>query len=171
MHPHPHPQSPKDAEKLKEAKERVYLKGFYEGVMKVGTCKGMKVCDAKAVIRQELLDAGHALVYWEPESLVMSRSGDECVVATTDQWYLSYGEEDWKKRVQEHIHSDNFTAYRCVLKCSGKVWMSDGRSVGAHTIQEGSQPPPLNTTARACWTPSTPRWSGCASGPAPGSSA
>lgn len=30
------PQSPKDAEKLKEAKERVYLKGFYEGVMKVG---------------------------------------------------------------------------------------------------------------------------------------
>lgn len=30
------PQSPKDAEKLKDAKERVYLKGFYEGVMKVG---------------------------------------------------------------------------------------------------------------------------------------
>ncbi len=43
---------------------------------------------------------------------VMSRSGDECVVATTDQWYLSYGEEDWKARVQAHLHSDNFTAYR-----------------------------------------------------------
>ncbi len=31
-------QSPKDAEKLKEAKERVYLKGFYEGVMKARFC-------------------------------------------------------------------------------------------------------------------------------------
>lgn len=41
----------------------------------------------------------------------MSRSGDECVVATTDQWYLSYGEEDWKQRVATHIHSENFTAY------------------------------------------------------------
>lgn len=30
----------------------------------------MKVCDAKPVIRQEMLEAGQALVYWEPESLV-----------------------------------------------------------------------------------------------------
>lgn len=42
----------------------------------------------------------------------MSRSGDECVVATTDQWYLSYGEEDWKQRVQAHLHSQDFTAYK-----------------------------------------------------------
>jgi leucyl-tRNA synthetase len=27
---------------------------------------------------------------------VMSRSGDECVVALTDQWYLVYGEEAWQ---------------------------------------------------------------------------
>jgi leucyl-tRNA synthetase len=26
----------------------------------------------------------------------MSRSGDECVVALTDQWYLTYGEEAWR---------------------------------------------------------------------------
>lgn len=26
----------------------------------------------------------------------MSRSGDECVVALTDQWYLIYGEEQWQ---------------------------------------------------------------------------
>ena len=26
---------------------------------------------------------------------VISRSGDECVVALTDQWYLTYGEEQW----------------------------------------------------------------------------
>ena len=32
-----------DTEKLKKAKEEVYLKGFYEGVMLVGECIGMKV--------------------------------------------------------------------------------------------------------------------------------
>lgn len=27
----------------------------------------------------------------------MSRSGDECVVALTDQWYLAYGEDAWRE--------------------------------------------------------------------------
>ena len=33
----------KDTEKLKLAKNEVYLKGFYEGIMIVGQCAGMKV--------------------------------------------------------------------------------------------------------------------------------
>ena len=40
--------------------------------------------------------AGQALLYSEPEKRVMSRSGDECVVALTDQWFLAYGEEQWR---------------------------------------------------------------------------
>lgn len=104
--------SQNDKEKLAKAKELVYLKGFYEGVMLVGSQKGSKVCDAKAVVRQELLDSGDAIPYWEPESLVMSRSGDECVVAHLDQWYLTYGAEDWKKRVLDHISNpETFSAY------------------------------------------------------------
>ena len=35
--------STKDTDKLKAAKDEVYLKGFYEGVMLVGECAGMKV--------------------------------------------------------------------------------------------------------------------------------
>ena len=35
--------STKDTLKLKQAKDEVYLKGFYEGVMLVGECAGMKV--------------------------------------------------------------------------------------------------------------------------------
>ncbi|KAG7401107.1 hypothetical protein PHYBOEH_002990 [Phytophthora boehmeriae] len=107
--------SQNDKDKLAKAKELVYLKGFYEGVLLVGSQKGQKVCDAKAVMRQELLDAGHAIPYWEPESLVMSRSGDECVVAHLDQWYLTYGAEDWKKRVMDHISDPKlFDAYNPV---------------------------------------------------------
>ena len=80
----------KDTEKLKKAKEEVYLKGFYEGIMLVGECIGMKVCDAKPVIRKTLMDKGEAIVYFEPESLVMSRTGDEvriCVI-TLDRIFL-----------------------------------------------------------------------------------
>ncbi|CAH0492199.1 unnamed protein product [Peronospora farinosa] len=107
--------SQNDKDKLAKAKELVYLKGYYEGILMVGSQKGEKVCDAKAILRQELLDAGDGILYWEPESLVMSRSGDECVVAHLDQWYLTYGAEDWKKRVMDHISDpESFDAYNPV---------------------------------------------------------
>ena len=103
--------SSKDTEKLKKAKDEVYLKGFYEGVMLVGSCAGMKVCDAKPIVRQELISAGHALAYFEPESTVISRTGDECIVALVDQWYLAYGDSEWRDTVSTHIHSQHFNGY------------------------------------------------------------
>ena len=42
----------KDTEKLKKAKDEVYLKGFYEGVMLVGECAGMKVSVSKYVAQE-----------------------------------------------------------------------------------------------------------------------
>ena len=87
------------------------MKGYYEGVMLVGECVGKKVCDAKPIIRQSMIEAGDALPYYEPENLVMSRSGDECVVALTDQWYLSYGDPEWQQKVIDHIHSQNFNSF------------------------------------------------------------
>ena len=48
------------------------------------------------MIRAELVEAGEAIVYSEPERPVTSRSGDDCVVALTDQWYMTYGEADWE---------------------------------------------------------------------------
>ncbi|GBF91225.1 hypothetical protein Rsub_03545 [Raphidocelis subcapitata] len=89
-------QSQNDAAKLAEAKQMVYLKGFTDGVMTVGPYAGRKVSEAKPLIRDEMLAAGQALAYSEPEKTVMSRSGDECVVALTDQWYLTYGEDGWR---------------------------------------------------------------------------
>ncbi|XP_071786614.1 leucine--tRNA ligase, cytoplasmic-like [Asterias amurensis] len=90
--------SQNDKDKLAEAKEMVYLKGFYEGVMIVEEVKGQKVQDVKKVVQKKMLDKGEALMYLEPEKKIMSRSGDECVVALCDQWYLDYGEEVWKKQ-------------------------------------------------------------------------
>ena len=55
----------------------------------------LQVNECKDKYKADLLDAGEAIIYSEPERQVMSRSGDECVVALTDQWYLDYGEPGW----------------------------------------------------------------------------
>ncbi|MBZ3870364.1 Leucine--tRNA ligase, cytoplasmic [Sciurus carolinensis] len=88
-------QSQNDREKLAEAKEKLYLKGFYEGVMLVDGFKGQKVQDVKKTIQRKMIDSGDALIYMEPEKQVMSRSSDECVVALCDQCAQQMTKEVW----------------------------------------------------------------------------
>lgn len=112
-------QSQNDRAKLLEAKEMVYLKGFYDGVLLVGEYKGKKIMDVKKLLQKQLLDSNGAAIYYEPEKTIISRSNDECVVALCNQWYLDYGEECWKKEAEkalaniETFHDEvrkNFTA-------------------------------------------------------------
>ena len=93
--------SQNDAKKLADAKAAVYLKGFTEGVMLVGELAGEKVSDAKPKLKATLVAAGDGIIYSEPERAVVSRSGDACVVALTDQWYLTYGEDEWAASARE----------------------------------------------------------------------
>ena len=90
-----------EVDKLNQAKEKTYMKGFNQGVMIVGEYTGQKVSEAKPRIKQKFVENGQALLYSEPESKVMSRSGDACVVALTDQWYITYGEEEWAKMTKD----------------------------------------------------------------------
>ncbi|KAG7269922.1 hypothetical protein CRUP_032079 [Coryphaenoides rupestris] len=87
---------------LAEAKEKVYLKGFYEGIMLVEGYEGQKVQDVKKPIQKMM---GEAVLYMEPEKQIMSRSGDQCVVALCDQWYLDYGDEEWKAQANQVLKS------------------------------------------------------------------
>ena len=84
----------KDKEYLAEAKRLTYLKGFTEGTMLIGEFAGRKVQEIKPIIKTKLVESGEAILYREPEKPVMSRSGDECVVALTDQWYITYHESE-----------------------------------------------------------------------------
>ncbi|KAL8451453.1 hypothetical protein Emag_002675 [Eimeria magna] len=101
---------PKDTQKLQQAKETAYKKGFYDGVMAVGEYAGVKVQEAKGLVRELLLKNGAACVYYEPEKKVVARSGDECVVGLLSQWFITYGETEWKKEVEAFINSNEFTA-------------------------------------------------------------
>jgi len=84
----------------------VYLKGFYEGVLIIGEHKGKKVQDAKAEIKNLMIKSGEACVYYEPEKEVVSRSADQCVVALVDQWYLDYGEDEWRAKATAYVLSE-----------------------------------------------------------------
>eukprot|EP00835_Amoeboradix_gromovi_P004038 NODE_294_length_11497_cov_0.618530.p1 type:complete len:963 gc:universal NODE_294_length_11497_cov_0.618530:10273-7385(-) len=88
--------SPNDKDQLVKAKEMAYKLGFYSGVMLTGKYCNKTVSECKALVKQDLISDNLAFVYCEPESKIVSRSGDECVVNLCDQWYLDYGEEEWK---------------------------------------------------------------------------
>jgi len=62
----------------------VYKLGFYKGVFIVKDYEGQKVCEAKDEIRKRLIENSWANVYWEPEGRILSRLGEECVVALCD---------------------------------------------------------------------------------------
>ena len=63
----------------------------------------MALSIAKDKVKQQMIERSQACSYFEPEDTVVSRTGDTCVVAKVDQWYLAYGEENWKNSVKEHI--------------------------------------------------------------------
>ncbi|ONH66140.1 Leucine--tRNA ligase, cytoplasmic [Cyberlindnera fabianii] len=96
-------QSPKDSVQLATAKEAAYKEGFYNGIMSIGQYKGKKVEVAKPKVKADLIKSGDAFVYSEPESVVISRSGDSCIVSLEDQWYVDYGEPEWRSMVHEAL--------------------------------------------------------------------
>lgn len=103
-------QSPKDAVQLAQAKELAYKEGFYNATMAIGKYTGEKVESAKPKVKADLVASGEAFVYNEPESLVMSRSGDECIVSLEDQWFIDYGEESWKNQALDCLeHMETFS--------------------------------------------------------------
>ena len=103
--------SPKDKDKLKKAKEEVYTQGFYKGIIDIGPYKGQPVKEVKEKVKEDLIKANEGDTYFEPESLVKNRLGEECVVALVDQWYLKYGEQEYKDFCLNYIKSDKFNAY------------------------------------------------------------
>lgn len=79
--------------------------------MLVGVAEGDLVEQAKPKVKKELMDQNLAVPYYEPEGEIVSRTGDQCIVACCYQWFLKYGEDEWKEKVRSHLNSDDFKAY------------------------------------------------------------
>lgn len=92
--------------KLKQATEEVYQAAFYKGRMldHCGAFGGMPVQEAKEAVKDWLLASGDAERMWEPESLVVSRHGNLALVkVVSDQWFVAYGDKEWKQLAHEAI--------------------------------------------------------------------
>ena len=94
--------SPNDP-RLSEAKDLCYRRGFAQGVMLVGEFQGQPVQLSKDLARKSMVAAGEAFPYAEPGGVVVSRSGDTCVVCLADQWYYRYGDDEWRARAKQAL--------------------------------------------------------------------
>jgi leucyl-tRNA synthetase len=102
----------KDADKIAAATEKAYQAGFYEGVMleNAGDFAGMKVAEAKEKIREWLVARDEAVVGYWPSGPVVCRCLTPSVVKiVSDQWFIQYGDADWK--AEAHAAMDRMTFY------------------------------------------------------------
>ena len=97
-----------DTEKLEEAKQEIYKKGFHTGVM-LETCgpyAGLAVMEAKEQIKQTLIKEHLAFVFYDLSEEVLSRYGDRVYVKRVDdQWFIKYSDEELTMKTVSHVES------------------------------------------------------------------
>jgi leucyl-tRNA synthetase len=95
--------------KLEEATTEIYGKEFYGGVLKQNTeqFSGKKVSEAKDEIKNWLTEKKISDILLElTNTPVKCRCGTECVVKIlTNQWFLNYGDKEWKEKATKCLHS------------------------------------------------------------------
>ncbi|MFB5631046.1 MAG: leucine--tRNA ligase, partial [Nitrosopumilaceae archaeon] len=95
--------------KLEEATQEIYGKEFYGGKLKsnTGQFAGQMVSRVKDSIKKWLVDLKYADILLElTNSPVRCRCGTECVVKIlNNQWFLNYGDADWKEKASKCLHS------------------------------------------------------------------
>ncbi|MFQ5838192.1 MAG: leucine--tRNA ligase [Thermoplasmata archaeon] len=95
-----------EREKLERAKEEVYRNEYYSGTMneRCGDFAGMRVEEAKEAVKARMLEQGEADVIYEPSGPVVCRCLTKAIVKVVkDQWFLAYGNQEWKRAVHEAV--------------------------------------------------------------------
>jgi leucyl-tRNA synthetase len=94
--------------KLEKATNDLYSHEFYKGKMmqNTGRFAGMTVAIAKNDVKLEVMQSGAATTMYElVNKPVICRCGTECVVKLlSDQWFLNYGDKEWKGLAHECIN-------------------------------------------------------------------
>ena len=95
-----------DFEKLELATQEIYSTEFYNGVMMGNTEEfvGMKVEQAKDEVAQTLKAEGRASSFYEVSRKAVCRCGGEIIVGViSDQYFLNYGDTEWKAIAQRAL--------------------------------------------------------------------
>lgn len=78
------------------------------GIVMSGIVGDDSVVSDDNVISDALKESGYLFPYAESSQIVTSRSGDKCVVALSDQWFIDYGNTEWKEKVLDQLDNVNF---------------------------------------------------------------
>jgi leucyl-tRNA synthetase len=96
-----------NGDRLEKATGDLYSHEFYKGRMtaNAGKYAGKPVATAKNELKDELAASGLTIVMYELNNKpVRCRCGTECVVKLlSDQWFLNYGDKEWKALAHECI--------------------------------------------------------------------
>ena len=101
----------RDTERIAAATEKAYQAGFYEGVMleNANEFAGLRVAEAKERIKAWLVERGEAIVAYWPSAPVVCRCLTPSVVkVVSDQWFVRYGDEDWKREAHKAMEQTRF---------------------------------------------------------------
>lgn len=96
-----------DEDLLEEATKLIYREESRWGVMLVGEHKGMEESKARELIKKELQERGDAFSIYilsNPEP-IYCRCGYRVVVKVVDQWFINYGNANWKESVRSYLPS------------------------------------------------------------------
>lgn len=102
--------SQKDMEKLETAKKEVYKKGFHTGIMleNCGKYSGMKVEDAKNLMKEDLIKENHADIFYDLSEEVICRCGSKVLIKKVDdQWFIDYSNEKLTNDTINHVKKMN----------------------------------------------------------------
>ncbi len=99
-------ESYKDAELLEKAKGELNKRVFRKGIMRdnCGECAGMTVPEAQKLLKKKLVEDNDAVMFYELSEKVVCRCLTACIVKiVSDQWFLKYGNDEWKKKVHKEL--------------------------------------------------------------------
>jgi leucyl-tRNA synthetase len=92
--------------KLGEATNELYSDEFHNGIIlpEVEVIGSLSVSKARDTMREEIINKGIGTNMYELKTEVICRCGTPCVVKLlTNQWFINYGDENWKKLAYELI--------------------------------------------------------------------
>ncbi|MGC8622434.1 MAG: leucine--tRNA ligase [Candidatus Micrarchaeia archaeon] len=136
-----------DAEEdiLEEATKIIYKEEAHWGIMAVGPYRGLKEQEAREKIKKDMLSNGQAINIYllTNEEPVYCRCGTKVIVKVVDdQWFIDYGNKEWKEAVRNHLGSMKIYPQKLTETFKGLVDWIDVRA--AERAQGLGTPFPFN---------------------------
>ncbi|MDP3881416.1 MAG: leucine--tRNA ligase [Nanoarchaeota archaeon] len=92
--------------KLDSLTQEVYKEGYHNGILlnNCGEYSGMKVKEAKEKMKEDMIKKGLLEIFYELSGKVVCRCLTPSVVKiVSDQWFLKYGDKEWKEKVRKEL--------------------------------------------------------------------